>query len=489
MKHSIFSLTIAFLILSIGIRPEVTHAQRRKLIHQAAVDGDVDSVKKRLDEGVDINEKNRLMLYTPLHGASRNGRIEVVKLLIERGADLNATEKSGMTPLMLAVQYNHKEIVELLLAKNADINAVSRGNQNAYTLAKKGGNAEIVDLLANKGAKEPEIQDRYGEGIYEDDGISPPRPGGAPRPGMTPNVVQPPVQIDLLADPNEITARIKTFAGMEKIILELGKKSAIETRYWAQTRYDNRTSLIRSVQQQFKDEMTAVRKIAVEEKATKTTKAIDDLLKKKEDRYSKIKKELMQQRREAMASGRTSSRSRGRSRGSSRSSGRGYSTGSSSGGYATGGAYAGGSTGGSYGGYGEGNMGMSGRGSYGRTTARPEEQLDRETQEEIRHWTQATPDKKLDLAKAIHPITYADFALIRKVAVEEEAKKTTAAIDGILLARQVRFDVYVKMTEALMQAAAQDPRLTGQPGNPNMQPGTTRRGRGTPSRTTGRRRR
>ena len=134
-------------------------------------------------------------------------------------------------------------------------------------------------------------------------------------------------------------------------------------------------------------------------------------------------------------------------------------------------------------------MGMSGRGSYGRTTARPEEQLDRETQEEIRHWTQATPDKKLDLAKAIHPIMYADFAVIRKVAVEEEAKKTTAAIDGILLARQVRFDLYVDITEKLRQAAAQDPRLTGQPGNPNMQPGTTRRGRGTPSRTTGRRRR
>ena len=288
-----------------------------------------------------------------------------------------------------------------------------------------------------------------------------------------------------MADPNEIMARIKTFAGLEKIILELGKKSAIEMKYWGQSRSDNRTTLARYVQKQIEDEFAEVKKIAIEEKAAKTAKAIDDLLKKKEDRYSKIRKELMQQRREAMAGARTSSRSRGRSRGSSRSYGRGSSTGSTSGGYATGGGY----SGGSYGGYGEGDMGMSGRGSYGRTTARPEEQLDRETQEEIRQWMQTTLDKKVDLAKAIHPMIYADFALIRKVAVEEEAKKTTAAIDGILLARQVRFDVYVKMTEALMQAATQDPRLIGQPGNQNMQPGTTRRGRGTSSRTTGRRRR
>jgi hypothetical protein len=459
-----------------GICTEVTQAQRRKSIHQAAVDGDVDSVKKRLDEGADINEKNRMMLYTPLHGAARNGRMEVVKLLVDKGADINATEKSGMTPLMLAVQYNHKEIAKLLIAKDADINTVSRGNENAYTLAKKAGNTEIVELLAKKGAKEPEILDPYGEGYYQDDGMSPPRPGGAPRQGVTPNVAQPQVQVDLLADPNEIKKRVKSFEGLEKALKAEAAKSSKEQRYWEQTRYDNRTSLVRAVEDQFQAEFKLVRKVAVEEKAEKTTKAIDTLLEKTEEVYDKIRKELIQQRREEMAA-RSSSRGRGRTRGSSRSYGRGYSSRSSSRGYAEGGM----DNSGAYGQYGDtGDMGMSGRDRYGRPTARDEEeQMDPETQEEIRKWLDATPDKKLELAKSIHPLTYADFAYIRSIAKEEKAEKTTACIDGLLLARQERYGAYVKKAEeeAAKEAAlnqGQDPRLTGRDGDQNLRT----RGRG-----------
>ncbi|MHC4707586.1 MAG: hypothetical protein ACYS8I_10940, partial [Planctomycetota bacterium] len=48
---------------------------------------------------------------------------------------------------------------------------------------------------------------------------------------------------------------------------------------------------------------------------------------------------------------------------------------------------------------------------------------------------------------------------IRDVAVEEAAKKTTAAIDGLLLARQMRLDAYLlKMQE---QQRTQNPRTRG----------------------------
>lgn len=485
MKHSIYLLTIALLILSMGINPEVTFAQPGASIHQAAVDGNVARVKKLLDEGADINEKNRMLQYTPLHGAARNGRTEVVKLLVERGADINAKEKSGMTPLILAAKYNHKEVVELLIAKGADINVISRGNENAYSTAKKAGNIEIADLLAKKGATEPQVQDPYGDEYYGAEGLAPPGPGGTPRAVVTTNITQP--QVDLLADPNEIMTRIKTFNGLEKIILDLGKKSATETRHWGQNRYDNRTTLARYVEKQIVDELDAIKKIAVEEKANKTIKAIDTLSENTKDLYGKVGKELLQQRREASVS--QSSRSgRGRARGSSRYSGRGYSSGASSGGY--GGV---GDTGGAYGTYGEnGDMGMSGRGRYGRTSAKPDEPVDQRTQQEISQWLQATtPDNKLALAKAIHPLTYADYAYIRSIAVEEKAEKTTAAIDGILLARQVRFDVYVKTVEALKQAATatQDPRLTGRQGDQNALRTRGGRTRGRTGRTGGRRRR
>ena len=72
-------------------------------------------------------------------------------------------------------------------------------------------------------------------------------------------------------------------------------------------------------------------------------------------------------------------------------------------------------------------------------------------------------DNKPDLAKTVYPQIHAEFAVIRQVALDEEAKKTTAAIDGILLARQVRFNVYIMLAEALKAAAApgQNPRAAG----------------------------
>jgi hypothetical protein len=59
------------------------------------------------------------------------------------------------------------------------------------------------------------------------------------------------------------------------------------------------------------------------------------------------------------------------------------------------------------------------------------------------------------LAKSVHQQIVAEVSSIRVVAVEEEAKKTTAALDGLLLTRQERLDTFVKKMEeekALQQA-------------------------------------
>jgi hypothetical protein len=239
-------------------------------------------------------------------------------------------------------------------------------------------------------------------------------------------------------------------------------------KYWGTSKYDNRTSVARAVQKQVEDELALVKKIAVEEKAAKTTEAIDALVKQKQDRYKKVSRELNQQRREALQAqssrggARSGGRTSGRSRGGRSSSGLQASGGGTAGAYGDGGAY----------GPGTGETGRPGR------PTRAAEQLDRATQDEIRQWTQATMDNKPDLAKTVHPQIHAEFAMIRRVAVEEEAKKTTAAIEGVLLARQVRFDVYVKMADALQRSVA-----------PGQNPGTAGRYGEEGGRTTGGRRR
>lgn len=466
MSRSAISASIAFLMLSLGVCTEATWAQTNKSIDQAAVDGDVARVKELLDKGTDINTRNR-MDYTPLLGAARNGRKEVVDLLLSKGADINAKERSGKTALFLAVEFGHKEIVQVLLDKGADINVVTGRGENAFSMAKKTGNTEIVGMLAKKGATDPVVQDAYGEGLYESEAMMRPGPGGiSPLPATAASVVQAAVQVDLLADPNEIKARVKTFPGLEKELQDVGVKSSREQRYWEQTRSDNRTSLSSAVEKQVEDELTLVKKVAVEEKAQKTTEAITALMAKKQEQYKRVSRELVQQRRETMA---TQSSRGGRTRSSARSSGRGYSSGySASGGY-------GGADSGLY--DDAGAPGTSGRDRYGRASAREEEPVDRETEEEIRRWLQATVDNKPELARMTNDQIYAELALVRTVAVIEEAKKTTAAIDGILLARQERFAAYMKKIEQerAKLAPGQDPRAPGQYADPTTQQGVRAR--------------
>ena len=476
MKRFVISISIVLLVLSFGFSADVAWSQAKKDLNQAAVDGDLDRVKTLVGQGSDVNARNRMGM-TPLAVAAMNSRTPVCEFLIDKGADLNAKDGKGQTALYFAVDRNNKELVELLVKKGADVNAATGRGENAFSLAKKKGNTEIADILAKNGATDPVVVDAYGEDFYNEAATSPGGRAGAPRGGVGRNVAQATVEVDLLADPNEIKSRVKSFEGLEKTIKDLGAKSANEKRYWEYTRSDNRTLLARAVQTQSDEEFDVVRKIAVEEKAAKTTEAIDTMLTKKKDRDTKVRAALMQQRREVTAS--ESSRGGSRGRSSSRTSGRysgrdstsGYGTGTSSGGYVSGG--------GSGGGYDDGGgVGVAGRSRTGRSSARPQEQLDPDTEEEIRLWEQATLDKKLDLAKALHPLTYGDFAYIRGIAVGEEAKKTTAAIDGLLLARQERYDAYVKKAEAEKSALVpgQAPGVAGQYGDPSMQQGVRTRG-------------
>lgn len=419
----------------------VTFAQekRARTLHDAVIDGDAGEVKSMLSSGADINQKNR-MGGTPLQTAIMNRQKDIALLLIDSGANVNNRDNSGQTPLSEAVKIGDKEIIEKLIAKKVDINALTRGGDNALSLAKKSGNTEIVDLLVKNGAKEPTLQDLEGEmygGAYpgQQNQMQPQGPAAAVAP-------PPAAQLDMLKDPNEIKARIKTFAGLEKSIKDVNDKSQSETRQWEQTRYDNRTYLARAVETQFGDEMALIRKTAVEEKAKKTTEAIDALLTARKKRSDEVYRGLLEQKREQKLA-ETAQTSRGRTRG--RPTGRNV-TGRES----------------QMGPYGTDTAGPydSADAATARRT-RPEEQLDRETQEEIRQWTQATPDKKEELAKAIHQIIMAQISSVRIIADEEKAKKTVAAIDGILLARQERHDEYLltaQEQQKLLQQQTQDPR-------------------------------
>ena len=474
MKHLTTSITIILLLTSLAINTSFAQQLPKKTLNQAVVDGDIDRVKSEISAGTDLNSKNR-MGWTLLQIAVRNKRSEIAKLLIDKGADVNVRDSRGRTPLHFAVESGQKEIVEALIEKGADVNVMDGRAENALTLAKKNNQKEITDLLIKNGAEEPDLSLLQGDRLYSYPGGQqgansyPGSARGNQQGGRGMATGQSYNQVDILADPNEIKTRVKTFDGLEKDVNEVSDKSKNESRQWLQTRYDNRTTLLRAVDKQFDDEINYIRIVAVTESAKKTTEAIDKMKVDIKKRSLQVRREIMQQKRELKLTQSTSSRSRGRTTGRS-ARGQYSQRGQSSGTNTTDNLYGGGAA-------------NTSRGYGSANSTRPPEQLDPQTQESIRLWMQTTPDKKLELAKAIHPQIQADITFIRTIAVEEKAKKTTAAIDGLLLARKERFDVLViKIEEETrkLQAAQGLQNRTNDPGQTTQQDGRyqarTRRG-------------
>ena len=114
----------------------------------AAREGDLDSARKLLDAGADINQTTEYG-WTPLLTAVNNRNYKLALLLVERGADVNRANKGGWTPLYLAVDnrnieggdypvpkpdLDHLDLIKGLLAKGANPNAKVKDNTLTRTI-------------------------------------------------------------------------------------------------------------------------------------------------------------------------------------------------------------------------------------------------------------------------------------------------------------------------------------------------------------------
>lgn len=120
-------------------------------LQDAARKGDAATVKKLLDEGVDVNTKFRYGA-TALFYACDHGHVDVVKVLLDKGADLTMKDTFyGFTPLMLAVspaqkrRPEHTEIAKLLIAKG------SPGKEAALSGAIEEGDASLAKFILDSG--------------------------------------------------------------------------------------------------------------------------------------------------------------------------------------------------------------------------------------------------------------------------------------------------------------------------------------------------
>jgi ankyrin repeat protein len=83
---------------------------------------------------------------TPLCAAILKGDLDTVKKFIEYGADINEVS-NGMTPLMFAARYNKTAIVKLLLDKGADKSVKDEKGNTAIKYAELSNSQDVLTLL------------------------------------------------------------------------------------------------------------------------------------------------------------------------------------------------------------------------------------------------------------------------------------------------------------------------------------------------------
>ena len=101
-------------------------------IHEAAEKGDLETIKKHVAAGTNINSTDWRDGETPLHRAITRGQTEAAKLLIEKGCNINiGRTKDGDTPLDMAEGRGRTEIAKLLREKEAKRSSQKRPSQFA----------------------------------------------------------------------------------------------------------------------------------------------------------------------------------------------------------------------------------------------------------------------------------------------------------------------------------------------------------------------
>ncbi len=377
-------------------------------LHQAAEVGDVNQVQRLLSKGADVNAIDRAG-FTPLFYAAHKGHGQVAEILIAGGANVNAKDSYDNTPLHYAAMAGYYDVCKLFIAKGADVNARNLTGGTPLAMAKAAGHSQVIELLSTN-----TVATRAA------------KPTGS-RPGLTVTPgAEPTTEPDPIADPNAVRARLKEFKGLEQALDQVDKRSRqYEVPEWLDKRGDNKAKLANAVHRQARAEFAVIRNFAVEDNAKKTTAVIDSILASKQQRYTKLIELVEEQLKDRGPIRSTPGRSRSRDYSPRERSGPDQRT-----------------------------VERVPRGGLTRSIDDPNilrvpakpviglekelEALAKRSENEMQQWLASGNDARINLANAVQEQIKAELLLTRKVAIQERAKKTTAAIDGLLLCRQTR---------------------------------------------------
>ena len=98
-------------------------------------------------------ERSQHAAEQAMEAATLRGRTEIARTLIESGFDIAKPTPAGSTYLHDAALKGQKKMVQLLLTEGAGVNTLNREGATPLHDAALGGNAEVVALLLDRGAR------------------------------------------------------------------------------------------------------------------------------------------------------------------------------------------------------------------------------------------------------------------------------------------------------------------------------------------------
>ncbi|XP_078612807.1 uncharacterized protein LOC144882700 [Branchiostoma floridae x Branchiostoma japonicum] len=121
-------------------------------LFRAAGDGDVETVKRLIQQRVDVNCVGNFSA-TPLRNAASGGHVGVAELLLKAGAWMDKRDFVRDTPLHAAAEGGHVGVAELLLKTGARVDSKDVSLATPLHRAASGGHVGVVNLLLKAAAQ------------------------------------------------------------------------------------------------------------------------------------------------------------------------------------------------------------------------------------------------------------------------------------------------------------------------------------------------
>jgi len=125
----------------------VENLVKEKNIIDLVKNNDAEGVREALENGADVNTKDRrgrsLLLL-----AAVGKKIKIAKILVEYGADVNIQDQQLDSPFLYAGANGQTELIKLFLENGARFDVFNRYNGTALIPACERGHVETVKVLA-----------------------------------------------------------------------------------------------------------------------------------------------------------------------------------------------------------------------------------------------------------------------------------------------------------------------------------------------------